>query len=294
MANVFIEDSTMSAIGDAIRAKTGGTDLILPANMATEIGNITTGGGDEGWGLAIGGGAEKLAGNIALFSSSGTYKWTENMPSEATDVYGYIEITATATDETGAAIAENFETRKIAVNPADITYSSLSYGMKRATFCSEFFSYTGAEHLKGTVNKFFSYKLPNMKVEDNILYANADCTCGIFGTSSRKTPLYLEGVDYRGSSITAIADYSFSGFTELKKVWLPEGLTEMGYDPFNNCTNLEEVHFTTATPPTVSSAMKPFADVPTTCKFYVPAGSLSAYTSASYYPSSSTYTYVEE
>ena len=43
MANVFIQDSTMSAIGDAIRAKTGGTNKILPANMATEIAAIETG-----------------------------------------------------------------------------------------------------------------------------------------------------------------------------------------------------------------------------------------------------------
>ena len=48
MANVFIQDSTMSAIGDAIRAKTGGTDKLLPADMATAISGITTGGGGGG------------------------------------------------------------------------------------------------------------------------------------------------------------------------------------------------------------------------------------------------------
>ena len=32
MANVLIEETTMSAIGDAIRAKTGKTEGILPAD----------------------------------------------------------------------------------------------------------------------------------------------------------------------------------------------------------------------------------------------------------------------
>jgi hypothetical protein len=40
MANVFIEESTMQAIGDAIRAKTGKEEGILPENMPVEIDGI--------------------------------------------------------------------------------------------------------------------------------------------------------------------------------------------------------------------------------------------------------------
>jgi hypothetical protein len=47
MANVLIEESTLTAIGEAIRAKTGKTDLILPSDMATEIAEITGGGGSS-------------------------------------------------------------------------------------------------------------------------------------------------------------------------------------------------------------------------------------------------------
>lgn len=43
MANVFIEESVMSNIGNAIRSKTGKKDLILPQNMAKEIEGIKTG-----------------------------------------------------------------------------------------------------------------------------------------------------------------------------------------------------------------------------------------------------------
>ena len=45
MAKVFIQETTLTAIGDAIRSKTGKTELIDPANMSTEIASITTGGG---------------------------------------------------------------------------------------------------------------------------------------------------------------------------------------------------------------------------------------------------------
>lgn len=48
MANVFIEASTMTAIGDAIRAKTGGMALIYPEDMPAQIASITTGGSGDG------------------------------------------------------------------------------------------------------------------------------------------------------------------------------------------------------------------------------------------------------
>jgi hypothetical protein len=43
MANVFIEESTMQAIGAAIRAKTGKDGGILPADMPMEIESIEVG-----------------------------------------------------------------------------------------------------------------------------------------------------------------------------------------------------------------------------------------------------------
>lgn len=45
MSKVFIEESTLTAIGNAIRGKTNETDLIAPLNMPTKINGISTGGG---------------------------------------------------------------------------------------------------------------------------------------------------------------------------------------------------------------------------------------------------------
>ena len=46
MAKVFIEESTLTNIGDAIRNKTGKSELLSPASMATEIEAVQTGGGE--------------------------------------------------------------------------------------------------------------------------------------------------------------------------------------------------------------------------------------------------------
>ena len=47
MAEYIIQDSTLTGIADAIRAKTGGSAAMTPAQMATEIGSIRTGGGGK-------------------------------------------------------------------------------------------------------------------------------------------------------------------------------------------------------------------------------------------------------
>ena len=47
MATVYIDDSIFTSIANAIRVKTGESSQITPANMATEIASITTGGGGE-------------------------------------------------------------------------------------------------------------------------------------------------------------------------------------------------------------------------------------------------------
>lgn len=46
MSEYLIQDTTLTAIGDAIRAKTGGTELIVPENMPTKIESIQSGGED--------------------------------------------------------------------------------------------------------------------------------------------------------------------------------------------------------------------------------------------------------
>lgn len=95
------------------------------------------------------------------------------------------------------------------------------------------------------------------------------------------------------NSVTSLGTYVFSGCHGLSCLIIPSSVTTIGANCFQNCYGLGAIHFKSATPPTVANS-NAFANLPTDCKIYVPSGSLSAYTSATNYPSSSTYTYVEE
>jgi hypothetical protein len=73
MAKVFIEETTLTAIGDAIREKTGKTELIDPAKMSTEIASIAagSGGGDSG----IPDEAFTLTGDLSYRFSTNGWNW---------------------------------------------------------------------------------------------------------------------------------------------------------------------------------------------------------------------------
>ena len=110
---------------------------------------------------------------------------------------------------------------------------------------------------------------------------------------------------------------AFDGCNDVLAISLPETLTAIPNDTFKNCycidsftipsavksiagarfhtsVNWKEMHFKPTTPPTVGYGTFMETLPPTDCVFYVPKGSLSAYTSKANYPSASTYTYIEE
>ena len=94
-------------------------------------------------------------------------------------------------------------------------------------------------------------------------------------------------------SVTSIGEYAFSDCYSLSSITIPDGVTSIGNGAFSYCYGLARLYFLPTTPPSVSNS-DAFSDIPTDCVIHVPAGSLSAYTSAANYPSSSTYTYVED
>ena len=91
----------------------------------------------------------------------------------------------------------------------------------------------------------------------------------------------------------SIDNNTFRGCYSLTNITIPSGVTSIGGSAFSSCVGLSEIHFKPSTPPTVSSS-NAFTSIPTDCIIYVPTGKLTAYTSASNYPSSNTYTYREE
>lgn len=95
------------------------------------------------------------------------------------------------------------------------------------------------------------------------------------------------------STFTSLPSYTLSTCRSLSRLTIPAGITSLATYSLYYCAGLAELHFRRATPPSLGNT-NALSGLPTDCKIYVPAGSLSAYTSSSSYPSSSTYTYIEE
>lgn len=95
------------------------------------------------------------------------------------------------------------------------------------------------------------------------------------------------------NTLTNIGARAFSGCVSLIKIDIPQTVTTIRVGAFNNLRDIEYIKFLSSAPPTIPNSEVVFLNLPTTCKIYVPAGSLTAYTSAANYPDSNTYTYEE-
>lgn len=93
--------------------------------------------------------------------------------------------------------------------------------------------------------------------------------------------------------LTSLTSTFLGAAQSLSKIVIPSSITSIAASAFTSCTALKEIHFKGATPPSVANS-NAWASLPTDCKIYVPSGKLSEYTGATNYPSSSTYTYIEE
>ena len=78
----------------------------------------------------------------------------------------------------------------------------------------------------------------------------------------------------------------------IRSIEIPSSIVTIEAQVFQNCTSLKTIKFDSSTPPTVASS-NAFSGLYSLTTIYVPTGSLSAYTTATNYPSASTYTYVE-
>lgn len=95
------------------------------------------------------------------------------------------------------------------------------------------------------------------------------------------------------STMTSITTYALYDCWNLRILSIPSTVTSIAAYAMTNCYGLQKLRFNSASPPTVANS-NAFSALPTSCIISVPTGKLSSYTGAANYPSSSTYTYVEE
>ena len=94
------------------------------------------------------------------------------------------------------------------------------------------------------------------------------------------------------NGVTSIDTYAFSYCYSLSQITIPNGVTSIESSAFYYCLSLGYIKFVSQTPPTVTNS-NTWEFIPRDCKILVPRGTLSAYKSATNYPSPSTYTYEE-
>lgn len=110
-------------------------------------------------------------------------------------------------------------------------------------------------------------QIPMVNGDDNLELVRAR----IDGSIKEVPPEALEG-------ITKIGPFAFYYCISLKSITVPSTVTEFGEMAFAHCKYLEIMTMRPITPPTLGD--NALYDFSTTAKIYVPAGSLSAYQSA--------------
>ena len=150
------------------------------------------------------------------------------------------------------------------------------------------------------------YGLSSITIPDGVTSISSSAFRNCYGLSSITLPDGVTSISYSAfgnccslssitipDGVTSIGESAFSKCYGLSSITIPDGVTSISYSAFSYCYGVAHLYFLPTTPPSVSNS-DAFSKIPTDCVIHVPVGSLSAYTSATNYPSSSTYTYVED
>ena len=157
----------------------------------------------------------------------------------------------------------------------------------------------------GTAEFQYCYSLSSITIPDGVTSIGDYAFNGCYSLSSITIPNGVTSIGAGAFShclslssiiipdgVTSIGGSAFDSCSSLSSITIPDSVTSIGSSAFQRCSGIAHLYFLPTTPPSVSNS-NAFSGIPTDCVIHVPVGSLSAYTSAANYPSSSTYTYVE-
>ena len=265
MAKIFIEESTLSAIGDSIRAKTGKTDMIPPLNMPTEIASIQTG---------VGGSSAPVSANdVTFYDYDGTivasYTLEEAqaltaLPDAPTHEgltfqgwnWSLADINAlTRSMNVGAMYITDDGKTRLYIHIADKARSTvplyisqtvangvtIDWGDGSATETLSGTGYVNTSHAYGVAGDFTI----SMTVADGCALglgngSKSYCVMGSTGNTGRVYCNMLQKAEV-GSRVTSIESSAFYYCNSLSSITIPDGVTSIGTYAFYYCNSLTSI-----------------------------------------------------
>ena len=263
MAKIFIEDSTLSAIGDSIRAKTGKTSMIPPLDMPTEIASIQTGGSStpvssndvtfydyDGTVVA----SYSLAEAQALTSlPAGTahegltfqgWNWTLDKIKALTRPMniGAMYITDDGTTRLHIRIATvGRMTVPLYIGQTVANGVSIDWGDGITSETLDGTGYVNTSHVYAEPGDYIISLMPDDGCE--LSFGSDSSSYCVIGSTEDNGAVYrnmLQEVSI-GKNVTSIGGYAFCDCYSLASITIPDGVTSIGAGTFSNCNSLASI-----------------------------------------------------
>ena len=245
MAKIFIEESTLSAIGNSIRAKTGKANMIPPLNMPAEIASIQTDGGS-------GSSTPVSANDVTFYDYDGTivasYSFEEvqaltSLPAgpfhEGLTFQGWnwsleaIKAMNHAVN-VGAIYTTNDGKTRIYITLGEGRTSPLLGCCPNGTVIVDWGDGTTPDTLTGTSTSTIQYTPTHSYTSPGnyVISLTVNGTCGFLGSSTSNDYCYL--LKYSTTADTRNLYYQ----NAITKIELGDGVTSIGNNAFNSCYSL--------------------------------------------------------
>ena len=268
MAKIFIEEYTLSAIGNSIRAKTGKTNMIPPLSMPAEIESIQTGSGSS----------TVTTGDVNFYDYDGTLIASYSL-SEAQSLtalpdgpthdgltfqgwnYTVEEVKAfTHSMNVGAIYTTNDGKTRIYITLGEGRTSPLLGCCPNGTVIVDWGDGTTPDTLTGTSTSTIQYTpAHNYTSPGNyVISLTVNGTCGFLGSSTSNNYCsllkYSTTADKRnlcyqnaitkielGDGVTSIGAYTFQSCCSLTSITIPNSVTSIESSAFNSCYSLTSI-----------------------------------------------------
>ena len=267
MAKIFIEESTLSAIGDSIRAKTGKTNMIPPLNMPTEIASIQAGGSSAPDTTPF------TTNDVTFYDYDGTvvasYSLEEaqaltSLPDGPTHDgltfrgwnWSLSDInTLTGSMNIGAMYITDDGKTRLYIHIADKARSTVPLYLQQTVVNGVTIDWgdgSATETLAGTgnVNTSHAYGVAgdftiSLEVADGctLVIGNDSSSYCVIGSTGNADKVYcnmLQKVEI-GIGVTSIRNYTFQNCRSLSSITIPDGVTSIGSSTFSSCYSLSSI-----------------------------------------------------